>query len=214
LSFIVALLLAAAPAGSASAAVQGAQDRLRVALDAWFKAEGPAREKARSQARDAVSGLIDFETFSRDTLGPEWEKRSAKDRQRYVAALQGAMEANYLHKMRSGQSGDVAKVKSDVVGESPQGARTLVKTKVKSGEDSIDIDYLMEKGKKGWKAVDVLTDGVSTSDTYRELVAKKLPTSGFDGVVSFFEAKKKSIEASDDAPAAPPPAAPAPAAGK
>ena len=39
--------------------------------------------------------------------------------------------------------------------------RTLVKTKVTSGDDKIDIDYLMEREKKGWKAVDVLTDGVS-----------------------------------------------------
>ena len=42
------------------------------------------------------------------------------------------MEANYLHKMRSGQSSDVAKVKSEVTSEAPQGDRTLVKTHVKS----------------------------------------------------------------------------------
>jgi phospholipid transport system substrate-binding protein len=200
LTFLVALLVAAAPAGSASAAVQTAQDHLRVALDNWFKATGPARDKARAQARQSVSDLIDFDTFAKETLGSEWEKRTPKERQRYTTALKGAMEANYLHKMRSGQSSDVQKVKSDVVGESAQGKDTLVKTKVKSGEDNIDIDYLMQKGKKGWKAIDVITDGVSTADTYRELVAKKLPTSGFDGVVSFFEVKKKSIEASDEAP--------------
>jgi ABC-type transporter MlaC component len=111
------------------------------------------------------------------------------------------MEANYLHKMRSGQSADVNKVKSQVAGESKQGDRTLVKTKVASGEDKIDIDYLMEHGKKGWHAVDVLTDGVSTADTYRELVARQLPKNGIDGVISFFEKKKKSIEAQEDAAA-------------
>jgi ABC-type transporter MlaC component len=201
-SIAIALFVAAAPAaGSASAAVQTAQNKLRVALDNWFKAEGPAREKARAAARSAVSDLIDFEDFSKGTLGAEWEKHSAKDRARYVAALQGAMEANYLHKMRSGQSSDVAKVKSDVVGETPQGQNTLVKTKVQSGQDSIDIDYLMEHDKRGWRAIDVITDGVSTADTYRELVAKKLPQSGFDGVISFFESKRKSIESSDAAPA-------------
>jgi phospholipid transport system substrate-binding protein len=199
-SLALALLLAAAPAaGSASAAVQTAQDHLRTALDVWFKAQGPARDKARSQARAAVSDLIDFDAFAKDTLGAEWEKLPAKDRARYTAALKGAMEANYLHKMRQGQSSDVARVKSEVASEAKQGERTLVKTHVKSGDDNIDIDYLMERGKKGWHAVDVLTDGVSTSDTYRELVAKQLPKNGIEGVISFFEKKKKSIEASEDA---------------
>jgi ABC-type transporter MlaC component len=205
------MLVAAPAAGSASAAVQTAQDHLRSALDGWFKAQGAARDAARSKARAAVSDLIDFDAFAKDTLGPEWSKLAAKDRKRYTAALKGAMEANYLHKMRQGQSTDVAKVKSEVVSETKQGERTLVKTHVKSGDDNIDIDYLMEHGKKGWRAVDVLTDAVSTSDTYRELVAKQLPKNGIEGVISFFEKKKKSIEASEDAPAGNAPASNAPA---
>jgi phospholipid transport system substrate-binding protein len=196
---LTSMLFAAPAAGSASAAVQTAQDRLRVALDGWFKAQGPARDAARSKARAAVSDLIDFDAFAKETLGGEWNKLKAPDRARYTAALKGAMEANYLHKMRQGQSSDVAKVKSEVASEAKQGERTLVKTHVKSGEDSIDLDYLMERGKKGWHAVDVLTDGVSTSDTYRELVARQLPKNGIEGVISFFEKKKKSIEASEDA---------------
>jgi ABC-type transporter MlaC component len=202
-SLALALFLLAAPAaGSASASVQTAQNRLRSALDAWFKAEGPARETARAKARAAVSDLIDFDDFAKETLGNEWSKLKPAERKRYTAALKGAMEANYLHKMRSGQSSDVAKVKSDVTGETRQGDRTLVKTHVTSGDDNIDIDYLMEKDKAGWHAVDVLTDGVSTADTYRELVAKQLPKNGIEGVISFFEKKKKSIEASEDAPPA------------
>ena len=200
-SLLLALVFAAAPpAGSASAAVHSAQERLRTALDAWLSAQGPAREPARAKARAAVSDLIDFDTFSKDTLGPEWDKLKPTERTRYAAALKGAMEANYLHKMQNGQSGDVAKVKSEVTGETKQGARTLVKTKVTSGQDTLDIDYLMEKEKKGWKAVDVLTDGVSTADTYRELVARQLPKNGIEGVLSFFEKKQKSIEASENSP--------------
>lgn len=196
-----ALLFAAAPAaGSASAAVHAAQDHLRTALDSWFKAQGPSREPARAKARTAVSDLIDFDTFAKETLGAEWDKLKPQERTRYTAALKGAMEANYLHKMRQGQSSDVQKVKSDVTSEAKQdGGRTLVKTRVVSGQDTIDIDYLMEKQKKGWRAVDVMTDGVSTADTYRELVARQLPKNGIDGVTSFFEKKKKSIEASEDA---------------
>src|SRR5438876_7290262 len=149
---IIAILLAALQAGSASAAVQQAQERVRKDLNAWFKAQGPARQKAREQARAAVGELIDFDSLARSTLGKKWDDLTSKDRARYTQALRGAMEANYLAKMRQGKTEDVDKIKSEVVGEERQGERTLVKTQVKSGEDTAAIDYAMEKERRGRRA--------------------------------------------------------------
>lgn len=197
----VVLLVAALQAGSAASAVEAAQARVRKDLNAWFKSEGAARKKARERARAAVGELIDFETLSRATLGSEWEKVKPKERNRYEAALKGAMEANYLSKMRQGKTADVDKVKSEVLGEEKQGEHTLVKTRVHSGDDTAAIDYVMEHEKKGWRAVDVITEGVSLADTYREQVTRLLPKKGFDGVVEALEKKRKAIEAEEDSPA-------------
>src|SRR5205823_1241433 len=101
-SIAIALLVAAAQPGSASAAVQKTQDAVRRSLNAWFKSEGPARAKARGQARNAVAQLIDFDELAKATLGKEWDKLKAADRRRYTEALKGAMEANYLARMRQG----------------------------------------------------------------------------------------------------------------
>jgi phospholipid transport system substrate-binding protein len=200
---IIAILLAALQAGSASSAVQGAQDRVRKGLHAWFKAEGPARTKAREQARAAVGELIDFDTLARSTLGKKWDELSPKDRARYAAALRGAMEANYLAKMRQGTTGDAEKVKSEVLSEEKQGDRVLVKTRVTSGQESAAIDYVMEKQKKGWRAVDVITEGVSLAETYRDQVSRLMAKKNFDAVVSALERKRKSLEAEEEKPAAP-----------
>ncbi len=202
---IIAILLAALQAGSASAAVHAAQERVRKDLNAWFKAEGPARTKAKERARRAVGELIDFDTLARSTLGEKWNGLSAKDRARYTAALRGAMEANYLSKMRQGKTTDVDKIKSEVLSEEKQGERTLVKTQVTSGEDTAAIDYLMERQKKGWRAVDVITEGVSLAETYREQVSRLMAKKNFDAVVSALEKKRKALEADEDKPA---PAAP------
>lgn len=204
-TFAAALLLAALQAGSAASAVAAAQARVRNDLNSWFKSEGAARKKAREKARAAVGELIDFETLARATLGSEWEKVKPAERSRYEAALRGAMEANYLLKMRQGKTSDVDKVRSEVLGEEKQGNHTLVKTRVRSGEDTAAIDYLMEHEKKGWRAVDVITEGVSLADTYREQVARLLPKKGFDGVVEALEKKRKAIEAEEDSASAPAP---------
>ena len=199
---IVAMLLAALQAGSASAAVQTAQDRVRKDLNAWFKSEGPARAKAREKARAAVGELIDFDALAKSTLGSKWNGLSTKDRARYTAALRGAMEANYLAKMRQGKTSDVDQVKSEVLSEESKGGQTLVKTRVTSGADSAAIDYQMERGKKGWRAVDVVTEGVSLAETYRDQVSRLVAKKNFDAVVSALEKKRKALEAGEDKPAA------------
>jgi phospholipid transport system substrate-binding protein len=196
------VLAAAVSSGTASASVEASQERVRSALDVWFKSEGPARARAREKARAAVGELIDFDALAKATLGKKWDEVSAKDRARFTSALRGAMEANYLARMRQGKTSDVAKVKSTVLAEEQKEGRTLVRTKVQSGEDSAAIDYLMDKGPRGWRAVDVITEDVSLADTYREQVAKIMARKNFEAVITALEKKRKVLEAEEEKPAA------------
>jgi ABC-type transporter MlaC component len=200
-SIAVALIVAAAQPGSASAAVQSTQDKVRAALSAWFKSEGQARTRAREQARKAVSELIDFDALARSTLGKKWDEIKPADRSRYTAALRGAMEANYLAKMRQGKSSDVDRIRSEVTGEDVQGGKTVVHTKVRAAEDTAAIDYVMEKRPKGWRAVDVITEGVSLVETYREQVAKILAKKSLNDVIAALDRKRKALEAEETKPA-------------
>jgi phospholipid transport system substrate-binding protein len=190
----LALLLGALQAGPASVAVQNTTEKVRSAMDRYLKAKGAARTKAREQARAAVGQLIDFQSLARSTLGSKWAELKPAEQKRYVDALRGAMEANYLVKMGKAKSEDVARVKTEIGPEQPQGDRVLVKTTVKSGEDVAAIDYLMEKTAKGWRAVDVITEGISLVETYREQVGKLLPKKGIEGVISALEKKRKTLE--------------------
>ena len=205
---LLALLLALGPA---STAVQKSNDKVRGALTALFKAEGPAKTRARAQARAAVADLIDFDALAKSTMGKHWEELKAPERAHYTAALKGAMEASYLAKMQEskGSGVDPASVKNELLGEEPQEARVLVKSRVTSGADTAQVDYLMEKEPKGWRAVDIVTEGVSLAETYRDQVAKLLPKKGIAGLIAALEKKRKAFEA--QAEAAPSPASPAPA---
>jgi phospholipid transport system substrate-binding protein len=200
-SIAIALIVAAAPAGSASAAVQSTQEKVRSALNVWFKSEGQARTRAREQARKTVSDLIDFDALARSTLGKKWDEIKPADRARYTSSLKGAMEANYLAKMRQGKSTDVDRIRSEVTGEEVQGDKTVVHTKVRSGEDTAAIDYVMEKRPKGWRAVDVITEGVSLAETYREQVAKILAKKSLNDVIAALDRKRKALEAEETKPA-------------
>src|SRR5437870_1729471 len=200
-SIAVALIVAAVQPGSASAAVQRTQEKVRSSLNAWFKSQGPARARAREQARKAVGELVDFDALARSTLGEKWEEIKPADRSRYTAALKGAMEANYLAKMRQGKGTDVERIRTEIIGEEQQGSHTVVHTKVHSGEDTAAIDYVMEKRPKGWRAVDVITEGVSLAETYREQVAKILAKKTLNDVIAALDRKRKTLEADENKPA-------------
>jgi len=200
-SIAVALIVAAVQPGSASAAVQQTQEKVRSSLNAWFKSQGPARARAREQARKAVGELVDFDALARSTLGKKWEEIKPADRSRYTAALKGAMEANYLAKMRQGKGTDVERIRTEITGEEQQGSHTVVHTKVHSGEDTAAIDYVMEKRPKGWRAVDVITEGVSLAETYREQVAKILAKKSLNDVIAALDRKRKTLEADENKPA-------------
>ena len=200
-SIAVALIVAAVQPGSASAAVQQTQEKVRSSLNAWFKSQGPARARAREQARKAVGELVDFDALARSTLGKKWEEIKPADRSRYTAALKGAMEANYLAKMRQGKGTDVERIRTEITGEEQQGSHTVVHTRVHSGEDTAAIDYVMEKRPKGWRAVDVITEGVSLAETYREQVAKILAKKSLNDVIAALDRKRKTLEADENKPA-------------
>jgi phospholipid transport system substrate-binding protein len=203
LALIAALALAPAAfaASPPVAAVQASNDRVRAALDRYFKAEGPAKAKARNEARAAVGSLLDFEALAQATMGKRWSELTPQQRARYTQALRGAMEANYLSKMERGQV-DMSKVKNEIVGETKNGSRTVVKTKVGSGTDTAEVDYVMEQRKGGFRAVDVITEDVSLVDTYKDQVNKLIPKKGIDGVIAALERAKKRIEEEQPATAA------------
>src|SRR5882724_6895520 len=133
-------MLGAVQAGSAGAAVQSTQEKVRASLSAWFKSQGPARTRAKEQARKAVAELIDFDTLAKSTLGNKWDELKPADRKRYTAALRGAMEANYLARMRKGKASDVERIRTEITGEEPQDGRVVVHTRVHTGEDTAAID--------------------------------------------------------------------------
>jgi ABC-type transporter MlaC component len=133
------------------------------------------------------------------------------DKERYVKAMQSAMEASYLSRMQG--SADKVKdvsekdkkkavddVKIEYLGETTsKDGKPVVHTKVTAGKDSVSIAYVMAKvgpeKAKAWKAVDLITEEISLAETYREQITSLWPKKKFEGVVAAFEKKAKRFEA-------------------
>ena len=199
------------PAGPATAAVKKASDHLRDTIKKLAEAKDVDWHKAREEARKAVATLLDFESLAEGTLGLKWAEVSKvkADKERYVKAMQSAMEASYLSRMQG--SADKVKdvtekdkkkavddVKIDYLGETTnKDGKPVVHTTVTAGKESVNVAYVMAKvGKeKVWKAVDLITEDISLAETYREQITSLWPKKKFEGVVAAFEKKAKRFEA-------------------
>lgn len=80
---------------------------------------------------------------------------------------------------------------------SPNETEVTVKTLVsQSSGQSIPIDYSMENTESGWKAYDILIDGVSLVSTYRSSFDTEIQKSGIDGLIGVLKQRnaKNSIK--------------------
>ena len=70
--------------------------------------------------------------------------------------------------------------------------RATVRTEVKrSNGDRVSVNYYMRKTPEGWKAWDVVIDGISYVNSYREDFGAQIEQQGIDAVIKRLESGEK-----------------------
>jgi phospholipid transport system substrate-binding protein len=141
---------------------------------------------------------FDTEYASRLVLGSHWRDATPEQRKRFVNAFYHSMIANY-GKSLVNFTGDRLKVFPTKLGSDPD--RTTVRTEVKRDNGStVPVNYSMRKGPDGWKAWDVVIDGISYIKSFREDFGSEIDQKGLDEVISRMENGGKPGDASAGKP--------------
>ena len=70
--------------------------------------------------------------------------------------------------------------------------RATVRTEVKRDNgDRVSVNYYLRKTPEGWKAWDVVIDGISYVNSYREDFAPQIESQGIDAVIKRLDAGEK-----------------------
>jgi phospholipid transport system substrate-binding protein len=118
-------------------------------------------------------------------LAQNWRTASADQRKRFVAALYDALLKTY--------SGAIADFTADRLKILPlkldAGAtQTVVRTEVRRDSGTVvPVDYRMHKTDAGWKAYDVMIEGISYVKNYREDFGSEVAQKGLDEVIARLE---------------------------
>jgi phospholipid transport system substrate-binding protein len=128
---------------------------------------------------------FDTEFAARLVLGVHWRNATPEQRKRFIDAFYHSLLTNYGAALVDFTS-DRLKIFPTSV--DPGAARATVRTEVKRDNgDRVSVNYYMRKTAQGWKAWDVVIDGISYVNSYREDFGTQIEQQGLDAVIQRLE---------------------------
>ena len=187
---------AATPAAASTAAGQGPTEVVQTAAQGMLGDLDKDRDAYRRDPAK-IGGLVDkyllphFDTeFSaRLVLGQHWRTATPEQRKRFIDAFYHSLLNNYGNALADFTSDRLkifpTKVDTDA-------SRATVRTEVKrSNGDRVAVNYYLHKTPEGWKAWDVVIDGISYVNSYREDFGAQIDAQGIDSVIKRLESGEK-----------------------
>lgn len=132
---------------------------------------------------------FDIDHAARLVLGKHWRTATPQQRQRFIDAFYGSLMSNYGDALLE-FTGDRIKVLPTPV--APDATSAVVRTEVKrSNGQKIPVNYSLRKTEAGWKAWDVVIEGISYVKSFREDFGAEIDAKGLDAVIQRLETQSR-----------------------
>ncbi len=181
-----------ASAESPSQVVQSAADGLLKALDADRGAYRNNPSKIQGLVDQYILPHVDTQFCARLVLGKYWRTATPQQRDRFVNAFYHSMLNNYGAAIVQFTS-NTLKVYPSRVNPGDQNATVRTEMMRTSGPP-ISVNYYMHETPEGWKAWDVVIDGVSYIMSYRQDFQPQIAQQGLDAVINRLERGEKPAQ--------------------
>jgi phospholipid transport system substrate-binding protein len=145
------------------------------------------KEQRRAAMRKIVGERFDFDEMSKRTLALHWQKRTQAERREFVSLFSDLLERSYINKVES-----YTDEKTIYIDESTEGEYSVVKSKIITKRNvEVPIDYKLLKEGGEWKVYDVVIEGVSLVNNYRNQFNKIIRTQSYEELVKRLKNKQE-----------------------
>ncbi len=184
----------AQPAGAPAAApntldpeqlVEDSAKRMLMELDANRAMYAKDPSKLDSLVANVLLPNFDSEYAARLVLGQSWRTATPDQRKRFVDAFYHSLLRNYGNALLNftGDNFTILPYKGD-----PGDTQATVRTEVKkSSGEKVAVNFSLHKTDSGWKAWDVVIEGISYVKSFRTDFASEIQQKGLDEVISRLE---------------------------
>jgi phospholipid transport system substrate-binding protein len=183
---------AAAPPASGESPSEIVQAAAQGMLDGLDK-DREAYRKDPAKVGELVNKYLlphwDTELSAKLVLGQYWRTATPEQRKAFIDAFYHSLLSNYGAALAEFTS-DRLKIYPSNPDANAQ--RATVRTEVKrSNGDRVSVNYYMNRSPQGWKAWDVVIDGISYVNSYREDFGPQIEKQGIDAVIKRLNAGEK-----------------------
>ena len=141
---------------------------------------GGGQQKKKETIREISDALFDFYALSRRTLGSNWKKFNADQRQEFIKLYRKLLESIYMDRLLQYQDEKVKFLKEISLGDT----RAEVQSAIVAAGGDIPIHYKMYRKDGVWKTYDLIVENVSLVGNYRaqfnSLLSKNPPEKVLD----------------------------------
>lgn len=139
---------------------------------------------------DILLPHFDVDYAGRLVLGRNWTAATPEQRQRFIKAFYDSLLNNYGDALID-FTGDRIRVLHTPL--DPTATNATVRTEVKGSRGQrISVNYSMRRTAQGWKAWDVVIDGISYVKSFRDDFASEIAQKGLEAVIQRMEAQAAS----------------------
>jgi phospholipid transport system substrate-binding protein len=184
---------AADPAQGPGELVQGVAEAMLKDLDANRAEYRKDPSKVNALVEKHLVPNFDTDYAARLVLGRHWKEASEAQRKRFVDAFYKSLLNNYGSALAD-FTGDKLKVYPTKVAADAKSATVRTEVKRSNGQ-KVPVNYTMRKTDAGWKAWDVVIEGISYVKSFREDFGAEIDQKGLDAVIERMEKGGKPVVA-------------------
>ncbi len=162
-------------------AALGPTDTVKKAIGEIFivlKNEHLDRQERWKRIGPIINKNFDFRAMSQSILATHWQSASRSEKKQFVEYFSQYLEDTYRTKIEG-----YTDQKINYTRERVRGGRAIVDTVIVTKNAKIPVSYKMRNHKDKWLAYDVVIEGASLVNSYRNLYAALGKTSGVQGIL-------------------------------
>ncbi len=137
------------------------------------------REESWKKIAAVIDDGFDFRSMSQSVLATNWKKATPEERERFTEFFSQYIEETYRSRIQAYTNEEII-YKDEVV----RGKRAVVETIIKTDNSEIPVNYKLKNNDGEWYAYDVVVEGVSLVNNYRNTFAVIVKNEGMDGLMS------------------------------
>lgn len=185
------LLSSSEAASTPLSLIQSGSERALQILRSSHAGEAPALRQRRGEILQIVDEYFNFQEMAKRALGRSWKDQSPDKQQEFVKLFKQLLFNTYVDRVETYTS---ANEKLAYDQEKIEGEYALVKTRIvgyKNADVQVDYRLRREKGDQ-WKAYDVVVEGISLVNNYRQQFDSLLTNGSFEALLNRMREKVKA----------------------